>query len=81
METKKVLTRENIPTDELQTTVDIAYKGVTLQYNEAYYLDYIVNDDTGVINKNVQEKHYTKNQMDQNLRALKNAYLVAKGSA
>lgn len=81
METKKVFTRENIPTDELQTTVDITYKGVTLQYNEAYYLDFIVNDDTGVINKNVQEKHYTKNQMDRNLRALKNAYLIAKESA
>lgn len=81
METKKVLTRENIPTDELQTTVDIVYKGVTLRCNEVYYLDYIVNEDTRMINKDVQEKHYTKNQMDRNLRALKNAYLIAKESA
>ncbi len=80
METKKVMTRENIPADELQITVDKVYNGVKLQYNEVYYLDYIVNEDTGMINKDVQEKHYTKNQMDRNLRALKNAYLIAKGS-
>lgn len=80
METK-VLTRENIPTDELQTTVDIVYKELTLQYNEVYYLDYIVNEDTGMINKDVLEKHYTKSQMDRNLKTVKNAYLVAKGSA
>ena len=81
METKKVLTRKNDPTDELQGIVEKVYKGVKLQYNEVYYLDYIVDEDTGMIDKNVKEKHYTKNQMDRNLKALKNAYHVAKGSA
>ncbi|RVT71194.1 hypothetical protein EOD40_17440 [Flavobacterium sufflavum] len=78
METKKILTRENIPTNELQTIVNIGYKGITLQYNEEYYLDYIVEENTGMINYDAQEKNYTKNQMEQNLRALKNAYLIAK---
>ncbi|SHM30587.1 helix-turn-helix domain-containing protein [Flavobacterium chilense] len=81
METKKVLTRKNDPTDELQEIVEKVYKGVKLQYNEVYYLDYIVDEDTGMIDENVKEKHYTKNQMDRNLKALKNAYHVAKGSA
>lgn len=79
METK-VLTTKNIPTDELQTTVDIVCKGITLQYNEVYYLDYIVNEGIGMINKDVLEKYFTKNQINRNLRALKNAYLIAKGS-
>lgn len=78
METKKVLTRENISIEELQEIVDIVYKGVKLQYNEAYYLDYIVDEDTGLINKNVKEKHYTKNQIKRNIKALKNAYYIAK---
>ena len=81
METKKVLTRENIPTDELQEIVEKVYKGVKLQYNEVYYLDYIVDEDTGLINKDVKEKNYTKNQMERNIKALKNAYHIAKGSA
>lgn len=81
METKKVLTRENIPTDELQEIVEKVYKGVKLQYNEVYYLDYIVDEDTGLINKDVKEKNYTKNQMERNIKALKNGYHIAKGSA
>lgn len=81
METKKVLTRENIPTDELQEIVEKVYKGVKLQYNEVYYLDYIVDENTGLINKGVKEKNYTKNQMERNIKALKNAYHIAKGAA
>lgn len=73
MTTQKVLTRENIPTDELQEIVEQVYNGVKLQYNEVYYLEYIVDEDTGLINKNVQEKHYTKNQMDGNIKAMKDA--------
>lgn len=78
METRKVSTRENIPTDELQEIVETVYKGVKLQYNEVYYLDYIVNEYTGLINKDVEEKNYTKNQMERNIKALKKAYHIAK---
>lgn len=81
METKKVLTRENIPTDELQGIVEKVYKGVKLQYNEVYYLDYIVDEETGMISNDVKEKHYTKSQMERNIKALKNSYNIAKGSA
>lgn len=81
METKKVLTRDNIPTEELSGTVIKTHKGIRLEYTEVYYLDHAVDEDTGMINKNIKEKHYTKNQMERNLKALKNAYHIAKGSA
>lgn len=81
METKIILTRANIPTDEMQEIVEKVYKGVKLQYNEVYYLDYIVDEDTGLISKDEKERHYTKNQMERNIKALKNAYNVAKGAA
>lgn len=74
METKKILTRENIPTDELQNIVEKVYKGIKLQYNEVYYLDYVVDENTGLINKNVKEKHYTKTQMDRNIKEIKQSF-------
>ena len=81
MEAKKVLTRENKPTNELYGSVKKLFKGIKLKYTEVYYLDYEVDENTGVINKNKKVKHYTKNQIDRNMKALKNAYLIAKGSA
>lgn len=81
METKKVLTRENIPTDELQRSVEKVFKGIKLTYVEVYYLDDEVNEDTGIINKNDKVKHYTKEQVNRNLKTLKSAYLIAKGAA
>lgn len=81
MEAKKVLTRENKPTNELYGSVEKLFKGIKLKYTEVYYLDYEVDENTGVINKNKKVKHYTKNQIDRNMKALKNAYLIAKGAA
>ncbi len=81
METKKVLTRENIPTEELTTVVEKLYKGIRLKYTEVYYLDFSVNEETENVDKNLKEKYYTKTQMERNIQALKNAYLVAKGAA
>lgn len=81
METKKVLTRDNKPTEELSAIVEKVFRGIKLKYPEVYYLDYEVNEDTGMINKNNLVKHYTKNQIERNLKALKNAYLIAKGAA
>ncbi len=80
METKKVLTRENLPTNELLDSVEKVFKGVKLTYTEAYYLDYEVDEETGDINRNKKVKHYTKNQVNRNLKALKNAYHIAKGA-
>ena len=76
----KILTRENKPTNELQRSVEKVIKGVKLNYNEVYYLDYEVNEDTGMINKNKLVEHYTKDQTTRNLKALKNAYLIAQGA-
>lgn len=80
METKKVLTRLNEPTSEMYGPVRKKFKSVNLEYTEVYYLDYEVDENTGVINKNLV-KHYTRSQMDRNLKSLKNAYHVAKGAA
>ena len=81
MEAKKVLTRENIPTDELQRPVEKVYKGLKLAYMESYYLDDEVDEDTGIINKGKKAIHYTKEQINRNMKALKSAYLIAKGAA
>lgn len=81
METKKILTGENIPTNEIQESVIKIFKGIELSYVEVYYLDYEVNEDTGIINKKKKVKYFTKNQTNRNLKALKSAYLIAKGAA
>ena len=71
MEAKKVLTRENKPTDELQRTVEKVFKGTKLAYKEAYYLDYEVDENTGLINKNKKVRHYTKEQVNRNMNELR----------
>lgn len=78
---KKVFTRENTPTNELQRSVEKIVKGVKITYNEVYYLDHEVDEDTGMINKDKLVEHYTKDQTTRNLKALKSAYLIAKGAA
>ena len=81
METKKVLTRNNEPSDELHEIVYKTHKGLKLEHEEAYYLDFEVDEETGMIDKTRMVKHYTKNQMERNIKALKNAYYIAKGAA
>lgn len=81
MEAKKVLTRDNTPTDEITEMTNKVFRGVKLEYPEAYYMDYDVDEETGLINKDVKVKHYTKSQIERNIKALKNAYLIAKGAA
>ncbi len=81
MEAKKVLTRENVPTVEFRETVNKEFKGLELSYEEVYYLDYKVDEETGMIDKSEKVKHYTKVQMNRNMKALKSAYMIAKGAA
>jgi DNA-binding transcriptional regulator YiaG len=78
---KKILTRGQQPTDELTRVVNEKYKGLELEYVEVYYLDYEVDENTGKVNKEIQVPHYTSDQMDRNLKALKSAFNVAKGAA
>jgi len=80
MANKKVLTRNNKPTDELQRSVVKQMQGVKFNYTEVYYLDFEVDEDTGMINTNKQVAHYTKDQVERNMKALKTAYMVAKGA-
>ena len=81
MNNKKVLTRENEVTDELKETVERTHKGFKLVYDKFYYLDYEVDEDTGMINREKKAKFCTKSQVSRNLKAFKSAYLVAKGAA
>jgi DNA-binding transcriptional regulator YiaG len=82
MENKKVLlTRENKITNELQAITHKKYKDLNLEYIEVFYLDHEVDEDSGLINRDKTAKHYTKNQIDRNMKALKNAYHIAKGAA
>ena len=81
MEAKKILTRENELTVELRESAKKMYKNLELSYEDVYYLDYEVDEDTGMINKNKKVKHYTKDQVTRNMKALKCAYMIAKGTA
>src|SRR6056297_1352843 len=81
METKKILTRENEPTVELRETVNKKFKGLELSFEEVYCLDYKVDEETGMIDKSEKVKHYTREQMNRNMKALKSAYMIAKGAA
>ena len=81
MDTKKILDRDNKPTSELQRTVTKKYKGITLSYTEVYYLDYDVDEESGMINRDRKVEFYTKDQVERNLTSLKNSYMIAMGSA
>lgn len=81
MENKKILTRDNTTTNELTAVVKKEYKGVKIEFNEFYYLDYAVDETTGLINNESKVKYYTKKQMERNIKAMKNAYHIAKGAA
>ncbi len=60
----------------LERIVVKTVKGIKLTYKEVYYLDNEVNENTGrLTNKKVE--FYTKNQVNQNLRAMKKAYFIA----
>ena len=80
MSNKKVLTRDHKPPDELQRIIAKDINGVKFSYTEVYYRDFEVNEDTGIINKDVAVEHFTKDQVGRNLKALKTAYMIAKGA-
>jgi len=80
MSTKKVLTRNNKPTDELQRNVTKETNGVKFSYSEVYYLDFEVDENTGMVSNDVSVEYFTKDQVERNMKAMKAAYMVAKGA-
>ena len=76
MSKKTVFTRENEVTEELRETVKTTHKGVVCVYDRLYCLDYEVNEYTGKINREKKARFCTKDQVNRNLKALKNAYSV-----
>jgi len=80
MSKNKVLNRNNEPTEELQRSIVKVIDGVEYNYNEVYYLDFEVDENTGMVNKDHSVAHYTKDQVERNMKAHKTAYMIAKGS-
>lgn len=76
---KTILTRNDFPVEEQTETMCKLFKGIEFKYEETYYLDDEVNENTGKINKGTKVKHYTKEQVQRNLEALKSSYLLATG--
>lgn len=76
---RMILRRDNTPTEELQKEVIKEFKGYSLKYTKVYYLDHYVDEFTGKIDRSKSAEYCTKNQMNRNLKALKNAYHVARG--
>lgn len=71
---KTVLNRDGKETVELEQFVSKIYNGKRIIYTEVYHLDHRVDPSTGMIDKEVQNCHYTKEQVAENLRRLKEAY-------
>jgi len=81
MSKRKILTRDNVLVDEQKRSLTKEFDGLTFCYDEVYYLDYEVDENTGVINKSKLVNHYTGEQTTRNLKAMKSAYHIAKGAA
>jgi len=78
MVSKEIFTRDNNPTDELQRTAERNINGVKFTFKEVYYLDYDVDENTGIINRESKGVFYTGSQVDRNMKALKRAYHISK---
>ena len=63
MKMNKILTRENESAKELVGSVEKVYKGIyqLFNYSEVYYLDFEVDENTGIIDEQKMARHYTKN--------------------
>ncbi len=66
------------PKEELTRTVEKSYKGVTFSYIEIYYLDFYVDENTGIIDKDKLVAYYTGHQTESNMKNLREAYNKAK---
>ena len=51
MHSNKILRRDNTPTEELQEVVKRTFEGIEFSYQAVYYMDYEVDEYTGMINK------------------------------
>lgn len=78
---KNILTRADVPAKEKLQKVEKVIKKVKFTYDEVYYLDYEVDENTGIIDKTKLVPHYTKHQTNRNLKAIKSAYWVAAKGA
>lgn len=75
----KILTRDNLLVEEQKEAVKRLIQGAEVNYEEVYYLDDEVDENTGIINRGKKVKHYTKEQVNRNLEAIKKSYLLTIG--
>lgn len=80
MAKRKVLNRNDIALTELTREVAKIINGIKFTYKQFYYLDYAVDEETGRIDKTETVEHYTKDQAEKNIKSMKSAYMIAKGS-
>ncbi len=78
---KKIINRKNKPIKELKRRVTKKYNDIKLSYEEVYYLDEEVDENTGMVVQENFVPYYTKDQTSRNLKSLKNAYFIEKGAA
>jgi hypothetical protein len=74
MKNSNSLTFDKEPIKEITKRVERFLKGVEFTYIESYYLDYDVDENTGMINKDNKVPYYTSNQVESNLISLRKAY-------
>jgi len=77
----KIQRRDNSFTEELKAIKTTNFNGIEFSYEEVYYLDYDVDENTGMINKKKLAKFYKSTQVKQNSKAMKSAYEEAKRNA
>ncbi len=75
---KMVKNRDGEDTQQLYEVVEKEYKGVHVTYVSQYYLDFAVEEGTYNIDRSRKEKFFTEDQVSQNLKAFKEAYIDAK---
>ncbi|WP_421920420.1 hypothetical protein [Marinifilum sp.] len=81
MKSNQILRRDNTLTEEVKAIKTTNFNGIEFSYEEVYYLDYDVDENTGMINKEKLAKFYKSSQVQQNTKAMKSAYEVAKRKA
>lgn len=66
----KIFLKNNKVVDELEEEVTITVDDVEVTFNEVYYLDYHVDEDTGMIDESRKAKYYSRGQVVRNQNAI-----------
>jgi hypothetical protein len=70
--------RDGVDAPQLSEVVDEEFRGVYVTYVSQYYMDYAVDEETYNIDRSRKEKFFSEDQVSQNLKSFKEAYVDAK---